>query len=253
MNLYQQLLVLCPLIFFAGFVDAIAGGGGIITLPAYYIVGLPPHMAMGTNKFSSTFGTTVASVKFLRTKNVHLKAAMVSVPCALAGSACGARLALLLSAEVLRYILVVALPLLAVFLLRGELLKNDKRRDLPLSGLLLRTGVIAFLLGGYDGFFGPGTGTFLILAFNYAGLELLTAAGNAKIVNWASNLAALCTFLASGNIVFALGLPAAVCSLAGSYLGASLAVRSGTKIIRPVFILVFILLLIKILYDMIGW
>jgi len=255
--------------------DAIAGGGGIITLPAYYVVGLPPHMAMGTNKFSSTFGTAISSVKFLTSKNVHFKAAAISIPCALIGSACGSRLALYLSDETLRYILLVALPLLAIFLLRGNIRfsvsrktdtkrlfllkgesqrKDGERKDLPTRKLLIIVGIISFTIGTYDGFFGPGTGTFLIIAFNLiAGMDILTASGNAKIVNFASNFAALVIFLLSGNIVFVLGLPAAACSLAGSWLGASVALKSGAKVIKPMFIFVFVLLLIKITIDMIGW
>jgi uncharacterized membrane protein YfcA len=233
--------------------DAIAGGGGIITLPTYYVVGLPPHMAMGTNKFSSSFGTAISSIKFIKSRNVHFKAAAVSVPCALLGSACGSWLTLFISAETLRYILLVALPLLAVFLLRGDRLKDGSEKNLPLGKLLFASGIIAFALGAYDGFFGPGTGTFLIIAFNLiAGFNILTAAGNAKIVNFSSNIAALVTFLLSGNIVFALGVPAAACSLAGSWLGASVALKSGAKIIKPMFIFVFVLLLIKITWDMLG-
>ncbi len=253
MDYVHQLLILCPFIFFAGFVDSIVGGGGIITLPAYYLVGVPPHMALGTNKFSSAFGTAVAAYRFLKGKKVHLGAAAVSVITALIGSAIGASCSLFLTADALRYILIISLPFLAFFILKNKNFgKRDEKLDIPIRKVLILSGIIGLVIGWYDGFFGPGAGTFLILAFNaIVGFDLITSSGNAKMVNLASNVAALITFLISGNIIFALGIPAAICSIGGNYLGSSLAIKNGAKIIRPLFIFVFILLLMKILYDIV--
>lgn len=252
MNLIQQLLLVCPLVFFAGFVDSIAGGGGIISLPAYHIAGLPPTMALGTNKFSSTFGTSISTFRFVRNGKIHVKAAIVSVTTAFIGSALGALLAGYVSDVILKYFLIIMLPVLAVFVLKNKKFnENGFEIPLTLSKTLLLAALAGFVIGCYDGFFGPGTGTFLILIFNtIIGFDLLTSSGNAKVINLSSNIAALATFLLSGNVVIAIGIPAAICGIAGNYLGSGLALKNGIKIIRPVFIVVVGLLLAKVCFDL---
>jgi len=250
----QQLALICPLVFFAGLVDSIAGGGGIISLPAYVLVGVPYHLALGTNKFASTMGTTVAAARFIKNGKRHLASAACAVVAALAGSPLGALLALRISEDALRYVLIVMLPVLAVFILTSKSFKTDARQTArgTLAVCLLST-LAGFIVGAYDGFFGPGTGTFLILIFNAViGFDILTASGNAKAVNLASNIAALITFLISGSVVFGLAIPAAVFGIAGNYLGAGLALKNGMKIIRPAFVVVLALLLGKLVLDLLA-
>lgn len=251
MAYWQQLLIVCSLVFFAGFMDSIAGGGGIISLPAYLAAGIPPHMALGSNKFSSVIGLTVSSSRFLKSRKVHVKAALIAAVGALGGSAIGARLALFLDERYLQYILIGSLPLLAVFILRNKRVGDQTvPKDHSGTKTLVLSGLAGLIIGCYDGFFGPGAGTFLIIVFNAViGFDLLTSSGNAKIVNFASNLAAVITFLSTGNVMFSLSIPAAAFSITGNYLGTKLALKNGAKLIKPMFIVVLSLLLIKIIYD----
>lgn len=249
---FQTFLIVCPLVFLAGLVDAVAGGGGLIALPAYLVAGLPPHMASATNKCSSVFGTVVSTVRFLREGRFHRRAAVVSAFTALLGSALGTRLNLLLSEALLHWVLVGLLPVIALFLLFKRDFGATSRVDtLSPRALLVLSGAIGLVLGAYDGFFGPGAGTFMILSFTaVCGFDLVTASGNAKVVNLCSNLAAFVTFASAGKILWIVGLPAALFSIAGHYVGSSLALTRGAKVIRPMFFVVLLLLLGRILSDL---
>ena len=244
--------VLYPLIFLSGFVDSIAGGGGIISLSAYLAVGLPPHLALGTNKFSAVTGTGIATARFALKGHVRWDAAAVSFLGALGGSALGARLALYVPERALIFIMLAVLPVIAVFVLRGK--GFEKREGTLRQGRILALALLTgFLLGGYDGFFGPGTGTFLIMAFTAVlGFDVLTACGNAKVVNFASNIAAAVTFMANGTVVYSLGVPLAFCAILGQFIGSGLALKKGVKIVRPMIVVVIALLMAKILYDLIA-
>lgn len=245
----QMFLIVCPLVFLAGLTDAIAGGGGLISLPAYLIAGLPAHNAIGTNKLSSAAGTVVSTVRFCRKKFVDWKTAVPSIILALIGSAIGANIALLVSEKIMKYILLIILPLLAVYVLRGRTMKADEAA-VPITTyrVYLITCIASFVLGAYDGFYGPGTGSFLILIYtSLAKMDIKTAAGNTKLVNLASNVAALVTYLMNGKIIFFLGIIAAFFSIAGHYIGSGLVINNGHKVVRPVILVVLGLLFIKVL------
>ena len=246
------LIIICPLVFLAGIIDAVAGGGGLITLPAYLIAGLPPHMATATNKCGSTFGTCSAALKFLRSGKMHLKSAATAAVAALLGSFLGAKLNLVVSDRILSYILLAVVPIMALILfLKRDFGAEDRSGDLGPVGLLLASGGVGLAVGAYDGFFGPGAGTFLVLAFTrVCRFDLLNATGNAKLVNFASNFAALVTFAISGQVLWAVGLPAAVCSILGNSLGAAWALKKSARIVRPMLLLVMGLLLIRLAYDL---
>ena len=190
-------VLVCPMLFLAGLVDSVAGGGGLISLPAYLLAGLPPHFATATNKCSSTFGTMLSTARYLRHGHLHRQTAALSVVCALSGSWLGARLNLWLPEKYLYCFLLAALPVIAlVIIFKRDLGNEDRTARYSKAGLLARCGGIALAIGCYDGFFGPGTGTFLMLALTgLCGFDLLTAAGNTKVINLSSNLAALVTFL----------------------------------------------------------
>ena len=184
----RMFLIVCPLLFLAGFVDSIGGGGGLISLPAYLFAGLPVHAAVATNKLSSACGTSVVTARFIKNGLVNFR---------------------------------VVLP-----------------------------GVAALLIGVYDGFYGPGTGTFLIIAFTvFAKMSVGAANAQAKVINLTTNLTSLAVFLASGQVVIALGLAAAACNMLGGYVGAGLAMEKGAKITRPTILIVLLLLLFKILTN----
>ena len=256
-ELIRQLLIICPFIFLAGFVDSIAGGGGVISLPTYLFAGLPAHLAAGTNKFAMCLGTTMASVNYLRAKKVHLQVALFSVVGAFIGSAIGARTALFVSEEVLKNIMLFVLPIIAVFMLLKDKIFNRRRlketaltEQISLSGkkVAVLSLVIGLVIGVYDGMIGPGTGTFLILAYSwFLGMDLVTGSGCAKLCNLASNVAALIVYLIGGKVVFAIGIPAAICAILGNFVGSKLAIKGGAKYIRIVMILVFVLLFVKFL------
>ena len=199
-DLLHILLIVCPLVFLGGIVDAVAGGGGLITLPAYLLAGLDPHAASATNKCGNVWGTLLSAYRFWR---------------------------------------------------RGEIRTEDRSGQFsPLRLSLLSLG-IGLAIGCYDGFFGPGAGTFLMLAYtSLCKFDLLTASGNTKAANAASNAASLVPFARAGEVVWAVGIPAALCGLAGGYVGSGLALRGGAKVIRPMFFVVLTILTVRLIYDL---
>jgi uncharacterized membrane protein YfcA len=249
-----QYAMLGVMSFFAGFIDSIAGGGGLISLPAYLSLGIPPHFVLGTNKFSSSCGTSFATFRYFRHGSIEPRVAVFSVLGALVGSPVGAKLALLLDERYLKILLIVLLPVIAVFMfLRKNFGHADTSGRWSSVQIFLLSGAIGLTIGTYDGFFGPGTGTFLLLAFTgIIGLPLVKASGNAKIVNLSSNIGALVAFLLSGKVIIALGAVAAVFNIAGNWIGSGLAIRGGAKVIKPVFIVSVALLLGKIVFDMVA-
>jgi hypothetical protein len=247
-------LIVLPAVFLAGVVDSIAGGGGLLSVPAYLAAGLPPHYALGNNKFSSSFGTLFATLRYHQHGMIDVRVALLSAFFALIGSFLGSSAVLLLSADFLRILLVVLIPLVAVLTLTNRSLGRENHSHLQTRqrkyGL---AALAALLLGFYDGFFGPGMGMFLILFFTLAlKYDFVTANANTKVVNLASNIAAVVTFIAHGKVIFAIGIPAAVAGIAGNLLGAKLVIRRGSSVIRPVFIFTLLLLFAKILYDLLA-
>ncbi len=241
-------LIVCPLLFLAGLVDSIGGGGGLISLPAYILTGLPVHQAIATNKLSSSCGTSLSTIRFLRHGLINLKLAVPSVVAALAGSSLGAHLSLLVSEEIMKYVLFAVLPIAAFFVLNRHLFKDHDGGAVFNKRTLIVCILSAFIIGGYDGFYGPGTGTFLIIAFTvFARMSVSAANAQAKVINLTSNLSSLVIFLLNGQVVLLLGFAGAVCNMAGNYVGSGLALSNGSKIVRPVILIVLVLLFLKIL------
>ena len=245
----QMFLIVCPMLFLAGLVDAIGGGGGLISLPAYLLAGLPVHQSIATNKLSSTCGTALATVRFIRQGLVNWKIAIPTIVCAVAGSSLGANLSMRVSEGIMEKILFVVLPVVAFIVLNPKIFHDNDAQEAVLNKKLWATAVSsAFLVGIYDGFYGPGTGTFLIIAFTvFAKLDIRSANAQAKVINLTTNITSLTIFLLSGQAVIALGLAAAACNMAGNYIGSGLALTKGSKITRPVILLVLGLLFLKIL------
>jgi len=253
MNLdWHVYAIVLPAVFFAGVVDSMAGGGGLISVPAYLAAGLPPHFVLGNNKFSSCFGTLFATLRYHQERMIDLPVALASAIFALIGSFAGAEAVMLLKPDFLRYLLLVLIPAITVFSLFHQNLGEHNRSGTMgrLQKLLLAIPA-ALAIGFYDGFFGPGTGTFLILFYALAlRYDLVTANANTKVVNLASNLAALTAFISGGKVIYALGLPAAACGIMGNLIGAKIVIRRGNRAIRPAFIGVLLLLFLKILHDL---
>jgi len=247
----NQLLIVCPLVFLAGFIDSIAGGGGLISLPAYYMAGLPPHIALGTNKLSSSIGMVFSTGTYLREGFVYKPLIPVSIAGALIGSWFGARSVLYLDETVLRWIILIAIPVLTVVIIfKKDLLSPDERDFSPKKEQLIAA-LVALTIGWYDGFFGPGAGTFLMLSFvGILKLDAVTACGNTKVVNFCSNIAALAVFILAGTVNYTLALPGAAFAILGNIIGARLTVKKGAKLIKPVMLLVVIILMITIIRDL---
>ena len=247
-------LIVCPLVFLAGFVDSVAGGGGIISLPAYLMAGIPAHLAAGTNKTVNGCGTLIATVTYFKNGKVRLRPAVAAAAGAFAGSAIGAQLASMIPEAALKTLLLVALPCVAVFLV----VKRDFGRDdapevpTPPKREAIVSALIGLFIGCYDGLVGPGTGTFMILCFTaFLSMDLLTASGCSKAANLASNVAAAVVWIAHASVFWTLALPAIACNILGNYLGARYAIRGGSKKIRGMMFVVLGLLFAKMLYELV--
>jgi uncharacterized protein len=248
----STLALLCAFAFLAGLLDAIVGGGGLIQIPALFILlpGVPPATLFGTNKFASIWGTAMAFVQYRRTVPFSRTATLPTALTAVLGGFLGARLVAHIPPELLRPALLVLLGLVLAYTLWN---KNFGALHAPrLSPRLevlvgLATGS---LIGFYDGFFGPGTGSFLIFAFvGLFGFSFLAASAAAKLVNVITNAGALAYFLPQDHVLYRVALPMAVCNLVGGYLGARLAIARGSAFVRLIFLVVVGALLLRFAHN----
>lgn len=258
MELTPQLyLIVLPLVFLGGFVDSVAGGGGLITLPAYLMAGVPAHLAAGTNKVVNGCGTLTATLKYFRSGKILLRPAIVAAVGALIGSALGTELAAVISEKALETLMLVALPCVAIFLTVkkdfGKDIPEDERPVYSPQREIVISALIGLVFGCYDGLLGPGTGTFMILGFTgFLSLDLITAGGCAKASNLASNVASAVVWILHGSVLWKLALPAIACSILGNYLGARYVIRGGSKKIRNMMFVVLALLFIKMGYELLS-
>ena len=235
-------------VFLASFMDAIAGGGGIISVPTYLIGlhGLPTYFALGTNKLSAGLGTNFSTARFIKNGYVKWSLALPSILFALFGSMGGTWLQHHTPDVVLKYLLLVVLPVVAVITLRTRTWP-DQPGEISFAKQAAIVWGASLLIGAYDGYYGPGTGTFLMIIFiRLARLDTRTAAGNVKIVNLSSNIGSLFTAWTAGYVLWGVGLISAVASILGHYFGAGLAIKNGSRIVRPTVIIVLILLTLKV-------
>ena len=232
----------------ASVMDGIAGGGGIISLPTYIMAfhGLPMYYMLGTNKLSSCLGTFFSTARFIRQGYVNWRLATPAVVLALLGSMGGTWIQHHTPDVVLKYMLLVILPVVTVVVLRGRQWP-DEPEPMEFQKQALIVWAAALLIGMYDGYYGPGTGTFLmIVLIRLARLDTRHAAGTVKVINLASNLGSMVTAITAGYVFFGIGLTAAAASMAGHYVGAGLAIKNGSRIVRPVVVFVLILLALKV-------
>ncbi len=246
----STILLLAMAALVAGTVDAIGGGGGLISLPALLAAGLPAPLALGTNKGQSVFGSGAALLRFTRAKLVDGRVARVSFPLGFLGSIAGAALVLLIPPGALRPVvlaLLVAVAVTLAFRSAPSTPPSGSRR----SRALWVAALIAFAIGAYDGFFGPGTGTFLIYAFViFFDARLQEASADAKVVNFASNLAAVALFSWRGAVIWPVALPMAAGQACGGFIGAHVAVRGGDRVVRVVVLVVVAALVAKLAFDL---
>lgn len=249
LNLWDFLIV-CPLVFIAGFIDSIAGGGGLISLPAYLIAGLPAHNAIATNKLSSSMGTSVSVFRYAKLGYMPWKPAIICAAFSIAGSQAGAKLSLMVNDGALKIVMLFLLPVTAFAVMKSKALTTEEREPLSPVKTYTIAVILATVIGAYDGFYGPGTGTFLILLLTtFAHMKLTTANGIAKAINFGSNIAALTVFLINGKALIPLGLTAGLFSILGNYLGSKAFVKRTTKIVKPTMLVVLGVFFIKLLLE----
>ncbi len=245
------LAILLPLVFLSGLVDAIAGGGGLISLPAYLLAGVPAHFAVATNKISSSMGLVVSTARYVRRGNADWALAIPSAALSVLGAMLGARLNLLVPERVIRILLVALLPVAAFIVLRKRELSPAS--EIPRTRQFAAVCLLSALIGAYDGFYGPGAGTFLLLGFTgLAGLSVQTSSANMKIANICSNSGALVVYLLSGQALIPLGLVAGIAAVLGQYVGSGFVIRKGVTAVRPVILIVLTLLFLRVVLELTG-
>lgn len=245
-----KVLFLCFAGFIAAAVDSIAGGGGLINLPAILAAGVPTHYALGTNKFASSFGAFTSAYTFTRSGKVFIPLMKYTVPCTLAGSVLGVLTALRIDQRFLQIIILVLVFATAVYtIVKKDFGSEDKFQGLTRKSIL-KGCAFAFGLGFYDGFFGPGTGSFLIFLFiKVFGFDFTIASGNSKVLNFVSNITSLLMFAINGKIYYMVGIPIAFAMIAGARVGSKVAIKNGAKVIKPIFVAIALALAVKLLYT----
>lgn len=247
----QILAILFVVACIAGFIDAIAGGGGLITIPALLMAGLPPAMALGTNKLQSCGGSFSASLYFLRQKAVNLKEIWLLILMTFIGAVLGTILIQLVDSSLIkRAIPFLVLAIGLYFLLTPSLGEEDRQKRISYSVFAFTAG---FGIGFYDGFFGPGTGSMFSLAFvTLLGFNLAKATAHAKVLNFTSNIASLIFFLIGGKVIWSVGLVMMVGQFIGGNLGAKMVLTKGKMLIRPMVVMMSFIMTAKMAYEQ-GW
>jgi uncharacterized membrane protein YfcA len=238
--------------FTAGFIDAIVGGGGLIQLPAFFLAfpHLPPAVILGSNKFAAFSGTSVATVRYLQSRPVKWQSVLPAIITALIFSMIGARLVSLFDKNMLKPTVLVLLIAVAIYTFFKKDFGLSERKGVTGLKITIASLITGALLGLYDGFFGPGTGSFLILIYiSVFGFDFLDASVSAKLINCATNFAALSYFIYTGNIRFDLAIPVAVCNVIGSFLGVRLALLKGSGFVRVFFLVVVSGMILKFGWD----
>lgn len=244
------ILFLCLGGFLAAFVDSIAGGGGLISMPVLLMAGLPAHLALGTNKFAGAFGCFSSSYKYSKSGKTNIELLKKLIPFTILGCLLGVKCVLSISENILNILVFLMILIVALYTyLKKDLGKEDKFENLSKENI--KKGIImAFALGFYDGFFGPGTGTFLTFAFiKIYGFDFLHASANTKILNFTSNFTALILFMFSGQILYKVAIFYAISMVLGGYIGAKVAINKGSQLIKPIFLFMAVAVAIKLLYQ----
>ena len=245
-----KFLILAVFCFIAAVVDAISGGGGLISLPAYFAVGFPPHMALGTNKLSAFLSTFASAFKFWKAKKINVEIVSKLFAFSLAGAAIGVKTAVSIEPKYFKPISFVTLILVFLYTLKNKNIGEVNYYKGTTPKTLLIGKIMAFSLGFYDGFLGPGTGSFLIFCLiKIFKLDFSSASGNTKILNLSSNFASLVVFAFLGKLNWVYGLSIAVFMTFGAIIGSRLAILKGNKFIKPVFLVVTSILILKMSYE----
>jgi len=245
---YGYLGILFASAVFAGFVDSIAGGGGIIALPALLAVGFPPHLALGTNKLQASFGSLTAALTYRHGDMLRFRELKLGIGFTALGAFAGTMTVQVISADFLKHIIPVLLVIIFVYVLCNPKLGTTHKphRIDPLLFYL----VFGCLIGFYDGFFGPGTGSIWAIAFVlWLGFDLKKATAHTKALNFTSNIIALATFIVGGNIIVFVGVTMGFGQILGAYLGSHMVLKRGTRFVRVFFLCVVAITITKLLWS----
>lgn len=247
-------LIAVPACMLGGLLNAISGGGGFITIPALMLAGLPPHYALSTDKIQSVFGMAVASLRFVKRGLIRWKVILPAIPAALIGSGLGTSLVVMVDAEILSWLLMIILPIVAYITLSKHFKKAALDSNEPLTTKQrVLTVVFAFIIGAYDGFYGPGSGTFLTIAFTLAvGMGIIRANAHSKVLNLTTNIAAIVVFVLNGKVLLILALICGVANMIGSWIGAGLIMKRSINIARPCILIALVLLAVKVVGETLG-
>ncbi len=246
-----KLIFLCLAGFIGAFVDSIAGGGGLITIPAYLLAGIPPHISLGTNKFAATAGSLISTAGYHKSSMVNFKLLRVAVPMTALGATLGVFSVLRIPQDFLYPLVSVAILVVGLYTFFKKDIGKTNYFTTITNKKILFVSFIGFTLGFYDGFFGPGTGAFLIFIFiKFLKFDFTHASGNAKLINFTSNITSLVVFAFNGKIDYALGIPIGFAMILGSLIGTKLAIKNGAKFIKPIFLIMSFAVFFKLLYDM---
>ena len=250
-NWIFSIIFLCIAGFFAAMVDSIAGGGGLISLPAFLIAGVSPYNSLGTNKFASTCASFTSSIKFARSGKVNFRLLKYLIPFTLMGAALGVNTVLKVKQAYLTVLVLVLILFVGVYSLFSKSIgKEDNFKGLTWLNVIAGI-ILAFSLGFYDGFFGPGTGSFLIFAMiRIFKFDFVKSAGNSKVLNFISNITSLILFAYHGRIYYLYGIPTAIAMIFGARLGTKLALTKGSKLIKPIFVIMSLAVAVKMLINL---
>jgi uncharacterized membrane protein YfcA len=246
-----KIIYLCVAGFAAAFVDSIAGGGGLISLPAFMAAGIPTHFALGTNKFSATWASFTSSIKYTTSGKVNFKFLKYLLPFTLIGAAIGVKTALMIDSKYLRPLVLVLVFAVGIYTLFSKTIGRENRFE-GLNKKNITLGIVlALVIGFYDGFFGPGTGSFLIFGLiGIFGFDFINAGGNARVMNFASNIMSLALFALQGKIDYLYGIPVAAAMIIGARMGTVFALKKGAKYIKPIFITMSLAVAAKMIIDL---
>jgi len=246
----MELILIGIGMFLAGFIDSIAGGGGLISTPVLLLVGLPPHLALGTNKLAASSGTLVSSYEFFKSKKLNFQLLKLMVPFAFLGAILGVTVLQFISPEILKFIIPIMIFSVALYTIFSKKVGLIDTFSGFTSKNKFLGKILTSILGFYDGFFGPGTGTFFMFGLvKIFGFDFTVATANTKVLNFTTGFAALLTFLYNGQVDFKYGFISAIFIILGAKLGSTLAIKNGSKFIKPIFITMSLIMAINMIFK----
>lgn len=226
--------------FIAGYIDAIAGGGGMIQVPVLLFAGIPPIFVLATNKLASLFGTLMATIKYAMNKKISFYLVSIAIIPCLVTSYLGSRLVMYVPDEIITWAILLAIPIALIFLLKKSKNKNKEKTTLTKKDIIIATAPIAF----YDGLLGPGTGTYMTISLKkFLHLDYIIATASTKPLNLATNVGSAIAFIAAGKVLWLIAIPMAIANMIGSYIGSHYAIKGGEEFIKKVLISVLIFML----------